>query len=209
MPALGALNEIRTGGLKAEPPVSAVIVSQDKSKVTGLSQLGIQVTAEAPNGSIHRFNGSVDFSFSLENVRSSLCEKHLLLRGSVLRATEWCLCLVTYTGRDSKLSLNSKGTPSKLSSVDRVVNRTLLIAMIVMLIVCGVSMLSNIIWTSMNSDADYLCLFSSDLDGEFTCANSAPNSVLSVFTFATLYNNVSDSCHACVDACTDPVITLY
>jgi len=56
-----------------------------------------------------------------------LSEKNLLLRGSVLRATEWCVCVVVYTGRETKLSQNSKQTPSKLSSVDRVVNRTLLV----------------------------------------------------------------------------------
>lgn len=36
--------------------------------------------------------------------------------------------LVTYSGKETKLSLNSKSTPSKLSSVDRIVNRTLCIA---------------------------------------------------------------------------------
>ena len=74
-----------------------------------------------------------------------LGEKQLLLRGSVLRATEWAICIVLYTGNiyradcsiiidliflkgcETKLSQNSKQTPSKLSSVDRVVNRTLLV----------------------------------------------------------------------------------
>ena len=50
-------------------------------------------------------------------------------------------------------------------------------------------MVSNVIWTSFNSNASYLCLYQQDLDGQFTCANSAPSSVLTVFTFATLYNN--------------------
>ena len=38
------------------------------------------------------------------------------------------IALVVYTGKETKLSLNSKSTPSKLSSVDRIVNRTLVVA---------------------------------------------------------------------------------
>ena len=92
-------------------------------------------------------------------------------------------------GRETKLSLNSKGTPSKLSTIDRIVNKTLLIAITAMLVVCIISMVSSIIWTSLNDDAVYLCLTKTDLDGRFTCENSAPSSTLTIFTFATLYNN--------------------
>lgn len=96
-----------------------------------------------------------------------LSEKNLLLRGSVLKATEWCIGVVIYTGKDTKLSLNSKTPPSKLSSVDRVVNRTLLIAISVMVFVCLISMIFSIIWLYNNSGASYLCLQQTDLQSEY------------------------------------------
>lgn len=123
----------------------------------------------------------------------SLNEKHLLLRGSVLRATEWCLCSVIYTGADTKLSLNSKRAPSKLSSVDRIVNKTLAIAISCMLVVCVISMIFEIVWQEKDNDASYLCIHSTDMESSYPngggCESGSPSSYLTIFTFATLYNN--------------------
>ena len=128
-----------------------------------------------------------------ERDQRTLSEKNLLLRGCVLRATEWAVCCVTYTGADTKIALNSKKTPSKLSSVDRIVNRTLAVAIGVMLLVCVISMAFGIQWENANDDAHYLCLHSDDLDDTYPhgggCENSSTSSVLTIFTFATLYNN--------------------
>ncbi len=151
--------------------------------------------AEAPNSSIHRFNAFVEPQPDIHGKthQYALSEKNLLLRGSTLRATEWCVCACVYTGADTKLSLNSKRPPSKLSSVDRIVNRTLLIAITTMIIVCIISMLFGIIWEDKDNNASYLCLQSNDLNSEYPngggCESSAPSSVLNIFTFATLYNN--------------------
>lgn len=123
----------------------------------------------------------------------TLSEKNLLLRGSVLRATEWAICVVVYTGADTKLSLNSKKTPSKLSSVDRIVNRTLVVAIVVMVVVCIISMAFGIDWENSDSNAKYLCLDKNDLSDRYTngggCESGSTSSILTIFTFATLYNN--------------------
>jgi magnesium-transporting ATPase (P-type) len=118
----------------------------------------------------------------------------LLLRGSTLRATEWCIGTVAYTGADTKLSLNSKRPPSKLSSVDRIVNRTLVVAITTMILVCLISMICYIYWLKYDNTAHYLCLHDDDLSPRFNgngggCSMGAPISVLTIFTFATLYNN--------------------
>jgi magnesium-transporting ATPase (P-type) len=57
--------------------------------------------------------------------------------------THRALCVVVYTGKDTKLSLNSKPPPSKLSVVDSVVNRTLIVAISAMIIVCVVSAIAR------------------------------------------------------------------
>lgn len=46
----------------------------------------------------------------------------VLLRGTVVRNTEWVIGCVAMTGRDSKIVLNSGGTPSKRSKVERQMN---------------------------------------------------------------------------------------
>lgn len=45
-----------------------------------------------------------------------------LLRGTVLRNTKWVIGVVLFTGGDSKIVLNSGGTPSKQSKVERQMN---------------------------------------------------------------------------------------
>jgi phospholipid-translocating ATPase len=45
-----------------------------------------------------------------------------LLRGTVLRNTAWVTGVVLFTGEDTKIVLNSGGTPSKRSKVERQMN---------------------------------------------------------------------------------------
>jgi phospholipid-translocating P-type ATPase (flippase) len=182
---------------------SSLSLNNDRSFVFGVEWLRdrVRIEAEPPNDSIYRFNGClylkspnttiVDESAKPEII--PLSDKNLLLRGSVVRATEWCVGVVVYTGRETKLSLNSKRPPSKLSSVDRIVNRTLLTAISVMIAVCVISMIFSIVWNSNNQEAKYICLKSSDLDEVYPtgggCEDSSTSSALTIFTFATLYNN--------------------
>lgn len=57
-------------------------------RLNGLDSLSINVTAEPPNGSIHRFNGLCQLKADSKQVDDLiLSEKQLLLRGSALRAT--------------------------------------------------------------------------------------------------------------------------
>lgn len=45
-----------------------------------------------------------------------------LLRGCVVRNTAWVIGVVLFTGADSKIVMNSGGTPSKRSKVERQMN---------------------------------------------------------------------------------------
>ena len=56
-----------------------------------------------------------------------------------------------------------------------------------MLVICVISALLGMLWDYLHDDTTYLCLDEDDMEG---CESSSTNSTgLSVFTFATLYNN--------------------
>ena len=55
-------------------------------------------------------------------VRLPLNINSILLRGCVLRNTEWAIGIALYTGKDTKVVLNSGKTPSKTSKLDREAN---------------------------------------------------------------------------------------
>ena len=117
-PAGAVAQTVSKPDLATSPYVS---LSADRSKIFGLPSTSnqsifrsLRVSAEPPNGSIHRFSGALEIGWNNPNPNlTSNCEldqlplgeKQLLLRGSVLRATEWAICVVLYTGRETTLTL--------------------------------------------------------------------------------------------------------
>ncbi|KAF9469392.1 hypothetical protein BDZ94DRAFT_1244343 [Collybia nuda] len=64
-----------------------------------------------------------------------------LLRGTVLRNTGWVIGVVMYTGEDTRIVMNSGGTPSKRSKVERQMNPQVFINLIIlalMAIACAI-----------------------------------------------------------------------
>ncbi|KAJ7228736.1 hypothetical protein GGX14DRAFT_414568 [Mycena pura] len=55
-----------------------------------------------------------------------------LLRGTVLRNTEWVIGVVMFTGLDTKIVMNSGGAPSKRSKVERQMNPQVLINLLIL-----------------------------------------------------------------------------
>ncbi|KAJ7092830.1 hypothetical protein B0H15DRAFT_1020893 [Mycena belliarum] len=77
-----------------------------------------RVDCERPNTNMYRLNGAVFVGDTPAPVDLSLT----LLRGTVLRNTRWVIGLVLFTGEDTKIVLNSGGTPSKRSKVEPEMN---------------------------------------------------------------------------------------
>jgi hypothetical protein len=87
------------------------------------------VKTEPPNASVNTFNGVMllpAIELGGPSVEIPLNADNILLRGAVLRNTEWAIGLVCYTGKDTKLVQNSFETPSKFSKLDEIMNRTVL-----------------------------------------------------------------------------------
>ncbi|NXP37376.1 AT8B2 ATPase, partial [Leiothrix lutea] len=75
-----------------------------------------------------------------------LSNQNMLLRGCVLRNTEWCFGLVIFAGPDTKLMQNSGRTKFKRTSIDRLMN-TLVLWIFGFLVCMGVILaIGNAIW---------------------------------------------------------------
>lgn len=82
---------------------------------------------EPPNASVNTFNGLLilpPVQLGGPSVEIPLNAENILLRGAVLRNTEWAIGVACYTGKDTKLVMNSFDTPSKFSRLDQLMNRT-------------------------------------------------------------------------------------
>ncbi|THV03978.1 phospholipid-translocating ATPase [Dendrothele bispora CBS 962.96] len=96
------------------------------------------VSLDRPEVNMYRLNGSVKVGEKMSSVDLQTC----LLRGTVLKNTNWVIGVVLFTGEDTKVVMNAGGTPSKRSRVERQMNPQVLInlALIaVMSIVCAVA----------------------------------------------------------------------
>lgn len=83
------------------------------------------IEADRPETTMYRLNAKVtalDSKGNPEGRPDPISLDTMLLRGTVLRNTDWVIGIVLFTGRDTKIVLNSGGTPSKRSKVERQMN---------------------------------------------------------------------------------------
>ena len=174
------------------------------------------ITSEAPNASVNTFSGKITLPPLPGKIASTdipLGAENILLRGAVLRNTEWAIGVACFTGADTKLARNSIKTPSKFSKLDVLMNRTVVVILFIMLVcVVGLSVLAvaehekrfdEMWYASYNKEAEkwpYL----PDLEAP-DWRTKKPPFFSFIFTFITLLNNfVPLSLYVTVE-----VITLF
>uniref|UniRef100_A0A670Z2J4 Uncharacterized protein n=1 Tax=Pseudonaja textilis TaxID=8673 RepID=A0A670Z2J4_PSETE len=89
-----------------------------------LSSAG-EIRCEAPNNRLGRFTGTLSF----KKEKYALDNEQLLLRGCIIRNTEWCFGLVIFAGPDTKLMQNSGKTTLKRTSIERLMNYLVLVSL--------------------------------------------------------------------------------
>uniref|UniRef100_A0A673I884 Phospholipid-transporting ATPase n=1 Tax=Sinocyclocheilus rhinocerous TaxID=307959 RepID=A0A673I884_9TELE len=103
---------------------------------------GKEVICEPPNNKLDKFTGILywkDNKYPLDNEK-------MLLRGCVLRNTEWCFGLVIFAGLQTKLMQNCGRTTFKRTSIDKLMN-TLVLWIFGFLICMGIILaIGNTIW---------------------------------------------------------------
>ncbi|XP_041853027.1 phospholipid-transporting ATPase ID isoform X2 [Melanotaenia boesemani] len=120
----------------------ALTVTSDLGDVPKLMDFDGEVICEPPNNKLDKFTGTLywrDNKYSLDNDK-------MLLRGCVLRNTEWCFGMVIFAGLQTKLMQNCGRTQFKRTSIDKLMN-TLVLWIFAFLICMGVILaVGNTIW---------------------------------------------------------------
>lgn len=150
----------------------------------------MRIQCEHPNSAIHHFNGTIFWSGREIAVDSW----NFLLRGSTLRNTSWAVGVVVYTGRETKIAMNSRSAPSKLSSIERTMNNLIYLIFGAQCMLSTISVVVYIVWKSINYDKlTYLCYNYSDSTNvmySHNCSSTTTYSDASYwFTFFILYCN--------------------
>ncbi|XP_029431569.1 probable phospholipid-transporting ATPase IM isoform X2 [Rhinatrema bivittatum] len=110
--------------------------------ISRLAEFDAEVVCEPPNNKLDKFVGTLFW----QNNKYSLNNGTMLLRGCVLRNTDWCFGMVIFAGPDTKLMQNSGKTKFKRTSIDRLMN-TLVLWIFGFLICMGIILaIGNSIW---------------------------------------------------------------
>ena len=100
-----------------------------------------------PNSNLNKLDGRVSISYNInncyikDNVKFPITEKQMLLKGSVLKNTNWIIGFALYTGMNNKIILNSKKPRTKMSLIEKKMNKYLIGIFILLIILCFISSL--------------------------------------------------------------------
>lgn len=88
----------------------------------------------------------------------------LLLRGALLRNTNWIFGFVIYTGHETKLMKNSTRAPLKRSTVDKMTNTQILMLFFMLIVLCLLSAIFNELWSKIHLEKDWYIALGGESD---------------------------------------------
>ncbi|XP_050059932.1 phospholipid-transporting ATPase ID isoform X1 [Aphis gossypii] len=100
------------------------------------------IRCEAPNNLLNKFHGILQWN----GKELILNNDHIILRGCVLRNTEWCYGMVIFAGRDTKLMQNSGKSKFKRTNIDRLLNFLIIGIVLFLFLLCLSCMIGSVIW---------------------------------------------------------------
>ena len=141
----GTLDGEKTLKLKEALKQTSGWCNNEGKKKNGFRFSGV-VLADRPNPELYQLNGMMHLKYILNSNENSykvldlpLDSKQLLLRGAKLKNTEWIVGIVVYTGHDCKLMKNAKEPVTKYSSVEKLMNNSLVFIFFFQAILCLIS----------------------------------------------------------------------
>lgn len=128
-----------------------ILEDEDDASLGLLKWFSGSLLCDIPNDTLDSWEGHLTLNDDKTKQVHNCQIKHLLLRGTVLRNTEWAVGLVIYTGIETKIYKNSKNPPHKTSNVMRLMNKMLSTVFIFQLAIVLMCAGLNYKWASENA----------------------------------------------------------
>lgn len=137
---------------------------------------------EECNPMIYQFNGVL----FVNNISAPLRNEQFLLRGSSLKNTDWITGIVTYTGHQTKIMLNSSKPRSKSSDLETQMNRQIIYIFLMQIILCAACSFYYTAWYLENQGSTDIYL---KLDESFTTESPLIQFIIQFFTWMLIFTN--------------------
>lgn len=106
------------------------------------------IRCENPNRNIYGFLANLE----VEGKRLSLGPSNIILRGCELKNTEHVYGVAVYTGKDTKVMMNSSGAPSKRSRLETHMNREIIFLSLILFSMCTLVAILHGVWLKIHFD---------------------------------------------------------
>ncbi|EGZ28128.1 hypothetical protein PHYSODRAFT_309039 [Phytophthora sojae] len=117
------------------------------------------IRCEHPNNAINSFQGVLELE---GKEKASIPYESIILRGCIIRNTDWVHGVVFNTGKDTKIMMSNSAPPSKMSSMDRSINQYTVVLLAILIIFSAVGATGAVTWKTNHSSVWYLELDASD-----------------------------------------------
>jgi magnesium-transporting ATPase (P-type) len=175
----GGLCYIETSQLDGETNLKirrALPETMKMTTVPQLSRLNGTIVCQAPNNQLYKFIGKIEldkqYPIEVENI---------LLRGAMLKNTEFIYGVTVYTGKHSKLMMNSEDAPHKMSKMESVTNRLIFALFGLQIIITVMCSIAIAAWQESHISMWYL-YFKNPISG-------AKLGLQGIITFFILFHN--------------------
>ncbi|KAJ1902401.1 aminophospholipid translocase [Kickxella alabastrina] len=177
---------VETSNLDGETNLKVKQALPDTAKLitpADLADLRGHLKTELPNDSLYTFEGTMISEGGRIGYKEMPLDPTLvLLRGAILRNTDWIYAVVVFTGHETKLMRNAMATPIKRTNVEKTTNQQIIFLFIILIILAVMSALGSQIMTSRNrGQMAYLYL---------PAGEGAKTFIKNILTFIVLYNNL-------------------
>eukprot|EP01117_Protostelium_nocturnum_P015580 TRINITY_DN6059_c0_g1_i4.p1 TRINITY_DN6059_c0_g1~~TRINITY_DN6059_c0_g1_i4.p1 ORF type:complete len:881 (+),score=332.04 TRINITY_DN6059_c0_g1_i4:69-2711(+) len=128
---------IQTANLDGETNLKVRQALPDTNSLKTTKQLSAWrgvVECENPNKDLYNFDGRL--SVPSKKNALSLSITQLLLRGCVLKNTQFVIGVAVFTGKDTKLRQNSRDPPTKMSALEKEMNKSLQSLFVLLFVAC-------------------------------------------------------------------------
>lgn len=156
--------------LKEKNSVNLVNSEDQLSKVNAVFDI------EQPGKELHSWSGLMSVSGTTEGINI----KNLLLRGCTLKNTDWVIGLVVYTGNECKIVMNGENRISKISSVQKKINKIVFTVIGFLVIVCTCYAIAGQSWINNNPEIEAYI--------ELENTNDAVSGVYIYFTYWIMFS---------------------
>jgi phospholipid-translocating P-type ATPase (flippase) len=147
------------------------------------------IICDKPNDNLEKWESSLTLlNYNYDKIICSL--KQLVLKGCVIKNTEYIIGIVVYTGHDTKIMKNTKTPTVKISNVMRMMNSLLYSVFIFQICLCILFALGYLIWQNYLGNKFWYLSYYDDNEVKISLSANFFDFFIKILTYLVSYSHL-------------------